>query len=107
MRAVLLWSAALLFLTILAVSLIRASGGQARAAAPVGVDRQVPLPVGTAPTEIPTDTPVTGTETPGPPTTITPVPTNTRGVPSPVPTDYVSPTPCTINFTDVQPTDWF
>ena len=121
MRAVLLWSAALLFATVLGLSLMRTPGGQAMASAPLHTGRLVPPPVATEPTEVPTDTPVAGTETPttppdstpaetftpGPPSTNTPVPTNTRGVPSPVPTDYASPTPCSINFSDVLPGDWF
>jgi hypothetical protein len=112
MRAVVSWSAAIVLLAILGVSLVKTTGGQAKASAPLHIGRLVPPPVATEPTALPTDTPTTEpigseTATPGTPTTHTPVPTNTRGVPSPVPTDHVSPTPCTIAFSDVLPTDWY
>lgn len=129
-RAPMLWLAAVLLVCLMVV-ISRSHGGHGyvRASAFEDIAGVGPSPVPTAPTEIAT---VTSTETPASATatptytrtptntrtstitrTSTPtgtrvfsptrIPTNTRNVPSPVPTAVL----CDLNFSDTQPSDWY
>lgn len=94
---------ALVFIAVAAVAVCTLSFGEpARAAVPVSNGVDLPPAVATIPATQPPPPP---TQTPGGPTATT-QPTDTPGIPTPVPTGYPTVIPC-YTFVDVQPEDWF
>lgn len=98
------WLAFILPTAVVAVICMLSLGEPAKASVPVLGSSGMVLPpaVATVPATQPPPPP---TQTPGGPTATT-QPTNTPGIPTPVPTGYPTVVPC-YTFSDVHPDDWF